>query len=132
MQIFELSSQLNATIYSNDYGQEQLNNAQMELASIQDNLGSHSSAHEAMLARLEEDLSIAKNECNLKDMLIIDLSSSLQTALQIENELQGQVGNMTTHLNDLLMRQQAVAKIIVEESLVSTVSRPWFWSLWPF
>lgn len=132
MQLFELSAQLNATIFSNDYGQEQLGDAQIKLAIIQDNLGAHSTAHAAMLARLQEDLNIAKEECNLKDMLIIDLSSSLQMALNIEDALQGQVGNMTIHLNDLLMRQEAAAKTIVAESMMSSSSRPWYWSLWPF
>lgn len=132
MQLFELSAQLNATLFSNDYGKEQLSDAQIKLAIIQDNLSAHSTAHAVMLARLQEDISIAKEECNLKDMLIIDLSSSLQMALNIEDALQGQVGNMTTHLNDLLIRQQAAAKIIVEESLMSSSSRPWYWSFWPF
>jgi hypothetical protein len=111
---------------------EKLRFAEVTMDSAQEMMAAEDSAHMAAMEKLTADIVAARDDRSLREMLVIDLSSSLEKALKIEEELKGQVNNVTTHLNDLLMRQQAAAKRIVEESLLSGKNRPWFKFLWPF
>jgi predicted RNase H-related nuclease YkuK (DUF458 family) len=111
---------------------EKLRIAEVTMSSAEEIMAAEGSAHVAVMEKLTGDVEAARGDQSLREMLIIDLSSSLEKALIIEEALKGQVNNVTMHLNDLLMRQQAAAKRIVEESLLSSKNRPWFKFLWPF
>lgn len=102
------------------------------MTSAQEIMAAEDAAHVAAMDKLKADIEAARDDRSLREMLVIDLSSSLEKARAVEGVLKGQMSNVTMHLNDLLMRQQTAAKKIVEESLLSSKSRPWFKFLWPF
>jgi hypothetical protein len=84
------------------------------------------------LKMVEEDLLAAEGDYIRIETLAIDLSLSLEKALQIEEKLTIDVCNMTARLSELHMRRQMAAEKVVEDSLLPGNERPWFWFLWPF
>lgn len=123
---------MNATVAAGSSLAEKLRRAEVTMTSAQEIMAAEDAAHMAAMEKLTADVAAARSDKSLREMLVTDLSSSLGKALLIEQELKGQVNNVTMHLNDLVMRQQAAAKKIVEESLLSNKNRPWFKFLWPF
>lgn len=130
--ISELSEKLNATVAASDFVTEKLRRAEVAMSSAQEIMAAEDAAHVAAMEKLTADVEAERGDRSLREMLVIDLSSSLEKALIIEEALKGQVNNVTMHLNELLIRQQTAAKKIVEESLLSSKDRPWFRFLWPF
>lgn len=123
---------MNAAVAAGSSVAEKLRRAEVTMISAQEIMAAEDAAHMAAMEKLTADVAAARSDKSLREMLVTDLSSSLGKALIIERELKGQVNNVTMHLNDLVMRQQAAAKRIVEESLLSNKNRPWYKFLWPF
>lgn len=90
------------------------------------------SSNSMALKMLEEDLVAAEGDYIRIQTLAVDLSLSLERALQIEEKLTIDVCTMTARLSELHVRRQMAAEKVVEDSLLPGNERPWFWFLWPF
>lgn len=110
---------------------QRLNSAEAHIRALEEKMSINNAIHIATVGEVESQFIMAKNESSDKDLLLLNLRSSLDLALKEGQVLKGQVGNITAQLNDLLFHQQLAAKNIVDASMLSK-KKKWYCFFWPF